>query len=104
MSVNRDYLYYVYGYGSRWTALCVDLDISVQADSMRGAMDLMNKVGSSYIEDAMKESPEVRDRLLNRSSPWHIRLSLWLQYQLFLFRRRRPHHKTVSSLALPCPA
>lgn len=105
MTLKRDYLYYVLGNGAGdWSAICVDLDLAVQAASQREAIDKMEQMVSSYIEDAMREEPQVRDRLLSRSSPFKLRFQLWLAYQLFLLRRRRPHEKSVSAVAIPCPA
>jgi hypothetical protein len=104
MVLKRDFLYYVYGANTEWTAICVDLDLAVEATSQREAIEKMEELGYSYIEDAFKEEPHVRDQLLNRSSPWQLRFSLWLAYQRFLFMRSRPHEKSVSAVALPCPA
>lgn len=104
MVLKREYLYYVYGADSDWTAICVDIDLSVQASTHDEARQKMADVFHSYMEDALKETPENRDRLLNRSSPWTLRLSLWLQYQFFLLRRARPHKRSLSADAFPCPA
>lgn len=104
MGVKRDYLYYVLGSGSEWAAICVDLDLAVEAESRRDAIAKMEDVFHSYVEDAMKEEPPVRDRLLSRSSPWSLRFKLWLSYQLYLLRRSRPHKRSVSAVAIACPA
>lgn len=104
MGVKRDLLFYVYGAGSDWNAICVDLDIAVEAASQHEAMNKIEEVVHTYIHDAMQEAPEVRRKLLNRSSPLSLRFSLWAQYQLFLWRRSRPHDRTYSAVALACPA
>ena len=102
--LKKELLCYVYGYESDWASICVDLDIEVHGKSQAEVINRMRKVVRSYIEDALKEEPEDCARLLKRSSPWHLRLRLWALHQFYLLRRSGPHHRSVSALAVPCPA
>ena len=104
MEHKRDFLCYVVGDGSEWAGICVDLDLAVEAKSRREAEDRLFEMVGSYIEDALKEDPKTCARLLRRSSPWWMRLSLWSAYQLYLLRRNKPHSKSYSTIAVPCPA
>lgn len=103
MNVRR-FLCYAFGEGDRWTAICVDLDLIVEARTQRAVIERLNQTISSYLEDALKEEPRTCAQLLNRSSPWWLRLSLWAQYHYYMARRSKPHSKSFSAIAVPCPA
>jgi hypothetical protein len=104
MQLKSELLCYVYGCESEWTAICVDLDLRVEASSQTEVMNRLKKVVHSYVEDARKEAPADCMRLLSRSSPWHVRFHLWALHQLYLLRRSGPHDRSVSAVAVPCPA
>lgn len=104
MTYNRELLCYIYGAESQWTALCVDLDIMVEAVTLHDAKQQLNAMVQSYIDDAHSEDPATCARLLSRSSPLWVRFSLWLTYQIYLIRRSKPHSKSYSTLSVPCPA
>lgn len=104
MRLKQELLCYVYGSDSDWTAICVDLDLQVHASSQAEVLNRMKEAVYSYIEDALKEEPADARRLLARSSPWPVRLRLWALHQLYLLRRSGPHDRSVSALAVPCPA
>lgn len=104
MSVGRGFLCYIYGSGSRWKAICVDLDLAVEAKSQHAVTALLEDTICSYIEDAHKEDPQTCEQLLRRSSPLALRFSLWARYQLYMLTRSKPHSKSFSAIAVPCPA
>ncbi len=70
-----------------WEAICVDLDIAVQGDSFENVKLLLDCAISTYIEDAMCESPEVRSRLLSRKAPWTVIAKHALDTALYNFRQ-----------------
>lgn len=100
----REVLCYAYGYEGHWQAICVDLDIAIEGRSRREVEDAMNRAVRSYVEDALKESPAARDRLLKRRSPLWVRAKMWLWLQIYLFRHRQAHKNTVSVIGVPCHA
>jgi predicted RNase H-like HicB family nuclease len=57
-----------------WEAICVDLDIAVQGRSFAEVREFLQTAIESYIEQAKQERPEDAKRLLNRRSPWHVRV------------------------------
>ena len=52
-----------------WEAICVDLDIAVEASTFDEAKACLNRAIGTYIEDAMAEGPEEAARLLSRRAP-----------------------------------
>lgn len=60
------------GWGS-WEAICVDLDIAVQGRSLEEVKGTLREAIAGYVHDAAQEAPEVRDRLLKRRVPWHVK-------------------------------
>lgn len=75
----RTYLCYARSDGSGWEALCVDLDIGVQGESLNEVVDALNEAVVSYVEDAKKEDVATARRLLTRRAPWHVRLGHFLR-------------------------
>ena len=104
MKIERDFLCYVYGHDAQWSAICVDLDLAVEAKSQNEAMACLESMLDSYVEDALKEEPRTCAKLLRRRSPVWLRLSLWVAFQVYLFRRSGPHSKSYSTIAVPCRA
>lgn len=94
------------GRGDAWEAICLDFDIAVSGDSFPAVKDSLYEAISTYIEDAMAERPEIRDRLLSRRTPFLARLSwTWPFFVAALFgaRSKTPAQATVE-FAVPCPA
>ena len=104
MKFDREFLCYVYGLDAQWTAICVDLDLAVEAKSQHDAVNSLEAMVYSYVEDALKEEPRTAAKLLRRSSPLWLRFSLWGASQIYLFRRSKPHSKSYSTIAVPCRA
>jgi hypothetical protein len=65
-----------------WEGLCLDYDIAVTGRSRREVGETLDAAIHSYVEDACKEAPRDRDRLLRRKSPLLLRLSVqWSAYR-----------------------
>lgn len=94
------------GRGTEWEGLCLDLDIAVHGASLQEVDATLREAVAGYIDDAMKESPEVRAQLLNRRAPWHVRAQLSLALMLHNLRSGRPagNDKLQSSFDLACHA
>ncbi|MFN7175052.1 MAG: hypothetical protein ACK4MT_10195 [Thermaurantiacus tibetensis] len=102
--MRHDLLCYAYPVGERWEAICVDLDIAIEAESLPEAQATLRDAIRSYIEAAMEEEPETRKKLLSRRAPWSVRLKLWLAFQLQLLRRRASDRSLPAVFGVPCPA
>lgn len=64
------------GRDDRWEAICLDLDLAVTGKSFADVYATLNQAIRTYIEDARKEAPEQRRRLLARKAPLRVRLTL----------------------------
>lgn len=65
---------YAEGRPGDWEAICLDLDIAVQGESLEDVVASLQKAMRLYLEEAVKLPPADRDRLLNRSVPLRLRL------------------------------
>jgi hypothetical protein len=95
-----------YSFGSdegHWEAICVDLDIAVQGMSRQDVESRLESAIFSYVEEALKEEPDVARQLLNRRSPFSVRAKLWLVTQITQYRRNK-EAQSAGTFELPCPA
>lgn len=99
----RRLLCYVQSDGGMWEAICVDLDIAVQAGSFGEVVETLSEAVSTYVADAMNEDEQTARRLLARRAPWHIRAGYILRAIAHLFSRR-DDNRIEASFDLPCPA
>jgi hypothetical protein len=95
-----------HGSGRDWQAICLDLDIAVQADSLQNVTRILQEAITSYVEDAMAQDEPTKTALLNRSAPFSVRAS-WA-FRLFmatLFRHRRDQINRDTTVGFPveCP-
>jgi hypothetical protein len=74
--MRREYLCVARRHADLWEALCLDLDLAVQASSFDEARALLNGAIQTYLVDAQAEAEPARSRLLSRSAPLHLRF-LW---------------------------
>lgn len=96
---------YAHGTKGAWEAICADLDISVQGESFDEVRGLLEEAVSSYVEDALKESPRDAARLLNRRAPWWLRLRLATRFLGHIgSRRRRQPSELQAGFDIPCHA
>jgi hypothetical protein len=102
--MRHELLCYAHNDGGRWQAICVDLDIAIEADSLPEAQATLRDAIRSYVDAAEQEAPEDRVRLLNRRAPWHVRFRLWLGLRHYLLRRGRSDGTTPAVFGVECPA
>jgi hypothetical protein len=100
-----------HGSGNDWQAICLDLDIAVQAQSLHEVTRILQESVSTYIQDAMEQDEPTRTQMLNRSVPFSVR-AVWAirLFMATLFRRRLDlNHKedkreTTVGFPVECPA
>ena len=75
---------YAYRRGQRWHAICTDLDIAVDGESLPAAVESLKNCIDLYLEDVAELPAEERGRFLTRRAPWRVRASLaasaWLPH------------------------
>ena len=73
---------YVSGSGSDWQAICLDLDIAAQGQSMFEAKSILDSLVDDYLAE-VRTLPDVdQKRLLKRKAPLGLRLSYHFGYAL----------------------
>ncbi|MCP2041906.1 hypothetical protein L1281_002524 [Neisseria sp. HSC-16F19] len=77
-----------YKSGSLYVAVCLDLSLAAQADTMEGAINKLDSQVHSLIEEALAE-PKYAYQLLNRPAP----LSLWAKYYWLKFMAAKNGNK-----------
>jgi hypothetical protein len=95
---------YAIGTHEGWEAICVDLDIAVQGNSLSDVHDLMGVAIQSYVDDATDEAPEQARRLLRRRAPWYVRLRLAAETAMHILRTRRADDQLSANFDVPCHA
>ena len=101
--ISRTLTCFAKGSEDGWEAICVDFDLAVQGDSFEDVHTLLMEAISGYVESALHEEPEVRDRLLNRSAPIWVRTRLALSFLWGALRHKNNGHDTAG-FSMPCPA
>ena len=98
-----------HGSGNEWQAICLDLDIAVQAQSLHDVTRILQEAVSTYIQDAMEQDEPTRTQLLNRSAPfsvraaWAVRL-FWATLCRRRFDRSEDKRETTVGFPVECPA
>ena len=67
---------YAYRRGQRWHAICTDLDIAVDGDSLQAVGASLETCIDMYLESVAELPAEERGRFLKRRAPWRVRASL----------------------------
>ena len=67
---------YAYRRGQRWHAICTDLDIAVDGESLQSAAASLETSIDLYLEHVAELPSEERGRFLTRRAPWRVRASL----------------------------
>jgi hypothetical protein len=99
-----------HGSGNEWQAICLDLDIAVQAQSLHDVTRILQESVASYIHDAMEQDEPLRSEMLNRSVPFSVRAAWALRlFWATLCHRRvdfRHEDKRETTVGFPveCPA
>jgi len=96
-------LCFAHGQGDQWEAICLDLDLAVQGRSYQEVYEGLSRAVGAYVEDALKEKPDVARRLLRRKAPWHIRAGYILEFTLStLFPNKDEEQR--HGYTMPCAA
>lgn len=67
---------YAYRRGQRWHAICTDLDVAVDGESLPAAVESLETCIDLYLEDVAELPAEERGRFLTRRAPWRVRAAL----------------------------
>jgi hypothetical protein len=78
-----------HGSGNEWQAICLDLDIAVQAHSLNDVTHLLQESVATYIQDALAQDEPLRSELLNRSVPFSVRMAWAIRLFMATLSRRR---------------
>lgn len=70
-----------------WVAMCVDLDLAVQADTIAQARRLLREQICSYVDDALSVDAEHASVLLKRRAPWRYVAMYYASKWLHLAKR-----------------
>ncbi|MDC4238427.1 hypothetical protein [Pasteurella multocida] len=69
-----------YEKGNLYIAVCLDLSLAAQADTMNEAIEKLDSQIRDFVEE-VNSDPQYASQLLNRPAP----LSLWVKYYWFKF-------------------
>ena len=67
---------YAYRRGQQWHAICTDLDIAVDGESLHAVVASLETCIDLYLERVAELPAEERERFLTRRAPWRVRASL----------------------------
>ena len=67
---------YAYRRGPRWHAICTDLDVAVDGESLPAVVESLETCIDLYLERVAELPAEERGRFLARRAPWRVRASL----------------------------
>lgn len=78
--------------GNQWVAVCIDLCLAAQADSLSDAKTKLESMVHSYLEDAFGRDNQYADQLLSRKAP----LSQVMYYHWLKLKMKLMPNVTVS--------
>ena len=74
---------YAWRRGRRWHAICADLDVAVDGESLPAIVASLETCVDLYLERVAELPADERRRFLTRRAPWRVRASLatstWLR-------------------------
>lgn len=85
-----------------WVAMCVDLDLAVQADTLTASRQLLRAQVASYVADAVGTDSTHASELLHRKAPLRYRV-LYHLIKLVHATQRRQSFETAIPM-VPAPA
>ncbi len=80
-------VYYAWGNGTDWEAICVDFDIAVQGHTLEEVQRELRDAVDTFLDYADGLSESEREQLLNRKAPLGLRLRLEAAYRSFQLLR-----------------
>lgn len=94
---------YAEGRGSKWEALCLDLDIAVQGTSFEEVYSSLNTAIEEYVSYVLTLPEKEQKAFLSRRAPLSMRFKfVWHAFRTVLFGRRNGG-KGRAEFLLPCP-
>lgn len=95
---------FVRGREDNWEAFCADLDIAVTGRSLVEVRTALNEAIDGYIKFALEQEPHVKNKLLARKAPWHVRASWKLRVVWHTLRSKPENEEIESRFDVTCPA
>lgn len=92
------------GRGDEWEAFCLDLDLAVQGHSFDDVRCRLEEALSAYLESVASETPEVREKLLNRRAPLLVRLRWAWRFFKAALSGREDDSVSTAGFPVPCHA
>jgi len=93
---------YAVGNAEAWEAICTDLDIAVQGNSLRDVSDKLNEAIHAYVDYVETLPEDERRSFLSRKAPWHVRIGcMTCSFITGLFRRKPARGKRLN-FTIPC--
>ena len=80
-------IYYAWGNGGEWEAICVDFDIAVQGDSLEEVKRELQDAVETFLDYVHDLPANEQGPFLSRKSPLALRLRLELAYRSFRLLR-----------------
>ena len=84
---------YARGRADRWEAMCIDLDIAVEAGSRTEVARALEEAVEAYVRAALQEEPKEARRLMSRRAPWWVRMRIIWDAFLHLGLRRQDEYR-----------
>ena len=78
--------------GRRWHAICTDLDIAVDGESLPAVVASLETCIDLYLEDVAELPADERGRFLTRRAPWRVRALLAISTWLLRLERGGEHN------------
>ena len=102
--MTRKFLCSAEGHKDQWQAICLDLDIAVQGRSLADVQESLGEAIDLYVEAANAENEHQREKLLNRRTPFGVRLSIALRSFVHFLFRSSGGDLLLASFEVPCHA
>ncbi len=83
----RKYTCYAWGIDNQWEGICTSLDIAAQGSSLEEVIQELNDAVDTYVDYVSELPHRERSALLNRRSPFGLRVRLEVAYQIASLRR-----------------
>ena len=99
----RRFWCYAHGRPGDWEAICIDLDLAVQGASFDDVRALLNSCIETYVQDALRETPEAAEKLMHRRAPLSVRLKHAFAYLASILRSRNDDGRDYQAgFDVPC--
>jgi hypothetical protein len=72
---------------AQWVAVCIDLSLAAQADSSKEAIEKLESMMLTYVNDALNQHKEYAGQLLSRKAPLAQRLFYYQALSFYFLRK-----------------